>query len=287
MLSTDVRDKSHQNVPGDKKNVPNSRAPKQDLRERVLAWLEANAPGEYQIKFIASKLKGVKYEAVKKCIQREMTNPKSRIVRVREGWYRIARTPEQLAGVAGAKRLGIHGIQIQGKCPDDPLRYALHQNAPFKNNSHGVYSFEFNARPVTITVYNRSPTVDVWLKATKNPLTFEEFSEFSYWLLGWAEGKVRASTWFVKQWGWNIDFVRMSMTKSGYKQMTLRAFRDGWFQIYQKQHDLLRAEVHATPRDLALQDILRIFAEMRSAAEGRSGVRYQKRPEDEGDFSYQ
>lgn len=275
------------NVPRDKKNVPDSNAPKHDLRERIVAFFEAHAPNEFQIKFVASKLRGVKYEAVKKSIQREMNNPKSKIVRVREGWYRIARTPEQLANVATAKRLGIHGIQIQGKCPDDPIRYYLHQNAPFKDNNHGKYSFEFNGRPVTIDVYRRSPTVVVWLKATKNPLDFSEFNEFAYWLLGWAQGKIMEHTWEVKQWGWNMDFVNLDMTKSGFKKMSLQTFRNAWFQIYQKQADLLRVEIHMAPRDLTLQDVMRIFAEMHSIAEGKPKMSYQKPPEDKGDPAYQ
>jgi hypothetical protein len=284
MASTDAKHKNPQNVPGDKKDVPNSSpAPKRNLRERVVAFFEANAPNEFQPKFVSLKLKAP-YEAVKKCIQREVDNPKSKLVRTREGWYRVARTPEQLASVSGAKRLGIHGIQIQGKCPDEGIRYYLHQNSPFKDNNHGKYSFEFNGRPVTVDVYRRSPTVVVWLKATKNPLDFQEFNQFAYWLFGWAQGKIFEHTWLVKMWGWSMDFVNMNMTKSGYKQMTLQAFRNAWFQMYQKQTDLLRVEVHITPRDLVLQDVMRIFAEMRSVAEGES---YRPPSEDRGDFAYQ
>ena len=49
---------------------------------------------------------------------------------------------------------------------------------------------EFNSRPVTIRVWKNSPTVLVWLKATKNPLDFDEFDKFVYFLYGWASGKV-------------------------------------------------------------------------------------------------
>ena len=42
----------------------------------------------------------------------------------------------------------------------------------------GEYSMEFNSRPVTVRVWQNSPTVLVWLKATKNPLDFEEFDQF-------------------------------------------------------------------------------------------------------------
>jgi len=272
-------------VPRDKKNVPDSRAaPKRKLSERIAAFLEANAPNEFTPKFISLKLRA-HHEAVKKSIQRELVNPRSKIVRTREGWYRIAHTPEQLASVSAAKRLGIHGIQIQGKCPDEHTRYYLHQNSQFKDNNHGSYSFEFNGRPVTIDVYLRSPTVVVWLKATKNPLDFQEFNQFAYWLFGWAQGKIPEHQWLVKQWGWNADFVNMDMTKSGFKKMSLQAFRNAWFTMYQKQTDLLRVEAHITPRDLSLQDVMRIFAAMKDVAEGREPV-YQTPPEDKGDYAY-
>jgi hypothetical protein len=255
------------------------------LRERVEAWLEANAPGEYQIKFIASKLRGVKYEAVKKCIQRSLEDPKSKIVKVREGWYRSARTPEMMSKIATAKRLGIHGIEIAGKCPDDPTRSRLLQNAEFKINHNGQYSSEFLGRPITITLYPKSPTILVQLQATNNPLSFEEFNGFCFWLFGWgANERILEHTWMVKQWGWNLDFVSLDMTKSGFKRITLKAFRNDWFQIYQKQRDVLRVEAHMNPQDLGLVDLQRLVDTMLSATNGNG--KYQAPAEDRGDFAY-
>jgi len=92
---------------------------------------------------------------------------------------------------------------------------------------------------------------------------------------------VQDHTWEIKEWGWNIDWVNMDMTKSGFKRMTLKTFRNAWFQIYQKQKDLLRLEVHLTPTDLSLTDVMRIFAEMKDVAEG-----YRKKPLDWGDPAY-
>ena len=172
-------------------------APKRDLRARVAAFLEAHAPEEFSPKFISSKLKGVSHEAVKKAIQRELKDPRSRIVRVREGWYRYAHSIDTFKAVSGAKKLGIHGIQIIGQCPSKDTRSFLWQNARLKIKGMGEYSMEFNGRPVTIRVYLGSPTVLVWLKASKNPLDFEEFDKFAYWLYGWASGKVVETTWTV------------------------------------------------------------------------------------------
>ncbi|MDD5323593.1 MAG: hypothetical protein PHD43_23910 [Methylococcales bacterium] len=269
----------------DKSHVPHSMmAPKRDLRARVAAFLESNAPQEFTPKFISLKLKGVSHEAVKKAIQRELKDPRSRIVRVREGWYRYAHSIDTFKEVSGAKRLGIHGIQLKGLCPSKDTRYFLQQNADLKIKGMGEYSKEFNGRPITIRVYRESPTVLVWLKATKNPLDFEEFDKFAYWLYGWASGKVLDTSWTVTEWGWNVDFVDMDMTKSGFKQLTLHAFRNAWFRMYQKKADLLRVEAHLTPKDASLQDVLRIFTQMMDIAKGEG--EYRPGVQEQDDYSY-
>lgn len=274
-----------ENVPRDRNNVPVSRAPKRNLRERIEAFLEANSPSEFQIAYIALKMKGATYEAVKKCIQRSLIDPKSKIVKVRDGWYRAARTPEMMSKIATAKRVGIHGIEIAGKCPDDPTRSRLLRDSEFKINHNGQYSFEFLGRPVTMTLYPHSPTILVQLQATSNPLTFDEFNGFCFWLFGWgAREKILDHTWQVKQWGWNLDFVNLDMTKSGFKRLTLKSFRNDWFQIYQKQKDVLRVEVHMNPKDLALVDLQRLVDTMLSATKGNGN--YQASPNDRGDFAY-
>lgn len=270
---------------GDASHVPNSMVgPKKDLRARVAAFLEAHAPQEFSPKFISLKLKGVSHEAVKKAIQRELKDPRSRIVRVREGWYRYAHSIDTLKEVSGAKRLGIHGIQVKGACPSKDTRSFLWQNAGFKIKSMGEYSLEFNGRPVTIRVWQNSPTVLVWLKATKNPLDFDEFDKFVYFLYGWASGKVVETSWTVTEWGWNVDFVDMDMTKSGFKALTLHAFRNAWFRMYQKKADLLRIEAHLTPKDASLQDVLRIFTQMMDIAKGEG--EYRPGVQEPDDYSY-
>ena len=274
-----------ENVPRDRNNVPVSRAPRKDLRERIEAFLEANAPSEFQLVIIAQHMKGFSYEAVNKCVQRSLTDAKSKIVKVREGWYRAARTPEMLSKIATAKRVGIHGIEITGKCPDDPTRSRLLRNSEFKINHNGQYSFEFLSRHITITLYPKSPTILVQLQATNNPLSFEEFNGFCFWLFGWgANERILEHTWEVKQWGWNLDLVNLDMTKSGFRKFTLKAFRNDWFQIYQKQKDVLRVEAHMNPRDLGLTDLQRLVDLMMGAVNGNGN--YQAPPEDRRDFAY-
>ena len=261
-----------QNVPGDKKNVPLSRAPRKDLRERIEAFLEVNSPNEFNLKTIARHMSGDKLAAVKKSIQRALVDPKSKIVKVHEGWYRAARTPEMMSKVATAKRLGIHGIEIAGKCPDDPTRSRLMSNSDIKINSNGQYSFEFLGRIITITLYPRSPTILVQLSSTNNPLTFEEFNGFCFWLFGWgATAKILDHTWEVKQFGWNVDFLNLDMTKSGFKRITLKAFRNDYFQIYQKHKDVVRFEAHMNPRDMNLTDMQRCILVLMGAIGNGNG----------------
>lgn len=189
-----------------------------------------------------------------------------------------------MSKVSTAKRLGIHGVEIAGKCPDDPTRYRLLRDSTLKINHNGQYSFEFLGRPVTITLYPKSPTILVQLQASNNPLTFEEFNGFCFWLFGWgARENILEHTWQVKQYGWNLDFVNLDMTKSGYKRITLKAFRNDWFQIYQKQRDVLRVEAHLNPRDLSLTDLQRLVDTMLTAT---NGISYQAPVEDGGDFAY-
>jgi hypothetical protein len=274
-----------QNVPGDKKNVPLARVPKKDLRERIEAFLEANPGGEFNLKTIARHMKGASLAAVKKSIQRAILDPKSKVVKVHDGWYRTARTPEMLSKVSTAKRLGIHGIEIAGKCPDDPTRSRLLRDSEFKINHNGQYSFEFLGRPITVTLYPRSPTILVQLSATNNPLTFEEFNGFCFWLFGWgAREKILDHTWEVKQWGWNVDFVNLDITKSGFKRLTLRAFRNDWFQIYQKHKDVVRFEAHLNPRDMSLTDMQRCVQMLMGAVNGNKQP--YRAPPDEGGFAY-
>jgi hypothetical protein len=275
------------NVPRDRNNVPLARAPRKDLRERIEAFLEANPDGEFNLSTIAQHMDGASKEAVKKSIQRALLDPKSKIVKVHSGWYRTARTPEMMSKVSTAKRLGIHGIEIAGKCPDDPTRSRLLRDSEFKINHNGQYSFEFLGHPITITLYPHSPTILVQLQASNNPLSFEEFNGFCFWLFGWgARERILDHTWQVKQWGWNIDFVNLDMTKSGFKRITLKAFRNDWFQIYQKHKDVLRVEAHMNPKDLGLTDLQRLVNVMLGAT-GNGNEGYRQGPvQDLGDFAY-
>ena len=253
--------------------------------EKVAAFLEANAPTEFQPKFISIKVRA-SHEAVKKAIQRDMENPKSNIVRVRPGWYRIAYSIEHFGALAGESRVGLHGLQFSGKVSLRPHQSYLVQNSTTRYKNHGTYSLAFRGRPVTIEVFKKSPTVSVWLNATNSPLTLDEFDKFVYWIYGWAEGKyIPENSWVVKQFGLNFDKFKMDMTKSGFKRMTLSMFRRYWIQIYQKGLDMVRTEVHAVSDTLTPTDLMRITHTFVGIIERSQEKKYEPPPPDKYDPS--
>lgn len=257
----------------DEKRVTIGRgAPKRNLRDRIVAFLEANAPMEFNPRFIAMKLKA-SYPAVRQSIQRELENPDSDIVRARRGWYRVAYTVDQLRTLKGEKRVGLHGLHFSGVCHNDPTRLFLVKNAPYRYKNMGIYSLSFHGRPVTIEVYKNSPTVSVWLKASQNPLSLEEFDKFCYFIYGWAEGKyLPEGGWIVKQYGFNLDMYGLDMTKSGYKTLTLSSFRKMWVQVYQKGKDMTRVEVHGVSDQLTEKDLMRVVSTFVGIVEGRQDL---------------
>lgn len=225
---------------------------------------------EFSPRFIALKLKA-SYPAVRQAIQRELQDPDSNIVRARRGWYRAAYTVDHLRALKGERRVGLHGLQFSGKCHNDPTRLFLVKNAPYRYKNMGIYSLSFHGRPVTIEVYQNSPTVSVWLKATNNPLSLDEFDRFCYFIYGWAEGKyLPEGGWIVTQYGFSLDMYGLDMTKSGYKTMTLSKFRKMWVQVYQKGKDMTRLEVHGVSDQLTEKDLMRVVSTFVSIVEGRT-----------------
>lgn len=264
----------------DTKNVPHSRgAPKRNLRERVIGYLEANSPMELTPKTISSRLRGASHEAVKKTIQRELLTSLPRIVLCRKGWYRSALNMDRLRCLETAKHIGLHGIKLEGKCPPGNTGYSFASVSNRKYRKRGIYSDSFNGRVVTITVHEGG-LVEVWLRASKNPLGFDEFDHFCYWVYGMFSGSVLEHSWKLSQLGINVDTHVMDL--DGLQRLSLKNWRNAWFQIYQKEKGLLRQEVHIMP-DMKLQDALTI---MHGFIKAYNDTQYSPPPDDQGDFSY-
>jgi len=230
-------------------------------------------------KTIASHLRGASHEAVKKTIQRELRKPLPRIVLAHRGWYRAAFNIDRLRNLSTVKRIGLHGIKLEGKCPLANTGYSLASLSARKYRKRGIYSDSFNGRAVTITVHEGG-LVELWLKTSKNPLDFTEFDHFCYWVYGMFSGVVLEHTWTLSQLGINVDTEVLEL--DGFKKLSLKHWRNAWFQIYQKEKDLLRQEIHIMP-DMKLQDALTI---MHSLVKAHNDTQYNPPPEDENDPAF-
>ena len=260
----------------DNKTVTCSRgASKHPVRERVVAFLEANAPMEFNPKFISLKTKAT-FPSVRQAIKRELESPLPKIVHVRRGWYRAAFNIDRLRSLTTTKRIGLHGIKLEGKCHNANTGYSLASQSTRKYRKRGIYPDSFNGRVVTITVHSKG-LVELWLKTSKNPLGFEEFDKFCYWVYGMFSGVVLEHTWKLSQLGINVDTEVLEL--DGFKKLSLKHWRNAWFQIYQKEKGLLRQEFHLMP-DLKLQDALTI---MHGIIHAHNEGQYTPPPEDEND----
>lgn len=256
------------------------KAPK-SVRHRIIAFLDASSPLEVQPKIIASRIHS-RPATVRKEICRMLAEPMPPIVQVREGWYRSSFDIDKLRALKTQKRIGLHGIKIEGICRAESIGYSLLQTSSHQYRKRGIFGEVFNGRSVTITVHQKG-MIEVWVNASKAPLGFEEFDRFCFWLHGKFSGIVLEHEWKISQIGINCDIEQMHI--DGFKSMTLKAWRNAWAQIYQKQKDVVRLEVHMVP-DMRLQDALNVIGSFKEMIETQGEVPYSPPPTDRTDISY-
>lgn len=210
-----------------------------------------------QPKIIALRLR-TSHEAVKKAIQREMESGHSRIVLSHEGgWYRAARNIDRLRSMRSVTRLELHGLKLEGKCHSKNAGHSIIAAAPRKYRKRGTYKDTFEGRIITVTIHEMG-LIEVFLEASHAPLDFGLFEKFSYWLYGTFNGLVLDLDWKISELGINADAHEMQV--DGLKRMSLRSWRNAWFQIYQKEKDVVRFETHIMP-SISLQDGLSIMGQ--------------------------
>lgn len=233
---------------------------------------------EMSPKALASRLRA-SHEAVKKVVQRAMQDPIPRIAQAHKGWYRAALNIDRLRSLDTAKTIGVHGIKIEGKCPRGNTGYSLARQSIHQYRKRGIYSDSFEGRVVTITVHEGG-LVEVWLRTSQHTLDFPMFDHFCYWLYGKFSGIVLEHTWMLKQLGINVDMKILEL--DGLQKLSLKNWRNAWFQIYQKGKDVVRAEAHVMP-NMKLQDALAV---MHHFVQAVNEMQYTPPPEDKNDISY-
>lgn len=225
------------------------------LIDRIIRLLEASDPVEMPPKVISTRLRA-RPASVRKAIQREMDSGHSRIVSVGHGgWYRAARNIDRIRALGTAVRLELHGIKLEGKCHAANAGHSIVAASSHKYRKRGIFKEGFEGRVVTIIVHEMN-LVEVFLETSKVPMDFTMFEKFCYWLYGKMDGIVLEFEWRIVELGINAD--AHNMMTDGLKRISLKDWRNAWFQIYQKEKDVVRFETHIMP-DLQLQDCLSIM----------------------------
>jgi hypothetical protein len=253
---------------GDKKMSPEAGRKKHDTaRERIIAFLSLDPNLDYQPKFIALRIKR-HHSAVKTALGRMLAEDVPPIIQTHKGWYRIAWGLEQLKHLENEVRAGLHGIKLEGRTAPrgDKKNTGVSFMSPEKvryYRKRGTFNdFEFMGRKVTVTWHDMG-LIEVWLEASKSPLTFPDFEKYVIYIQGRFSGIVEERKWEVVQWGLNADIY--GIEAQGFKAVKLQVFKDTWFQIYRKQQDLIRVEAHST-KVLSMDDVSRLFLTLSACA---------------------
>jgi hypothetical protein len=263
-------------VKGDTKNVSNS-SPKKS-RAKIVSYLIKSSPAPIGPKMLAIYTE-LPYCVVKKQLRRILAEPKSPIVQVHRGWYRGKIQEEFLAALPLEKKLGLHGIKFEGKCPQRNSPYSLVRAAKRQYRKRGTYYEFFGERKVTVTVHAMG-LVEVFISTTSKQMDFMEFDRFISWMRGLLSF-VDDGTWRLRLFGMAVDIKGLRI--EGAESISLKAFRNAWARAYQKGRDTLRVEAHATV-DITVPEIYDWLSRF-------TGTRGQEQPyqapaEDRGDFAY-
>ena len=227
------------------------------LTERIVGLLEASDPVEMSPKIIAVRL-NAKSASVRKAIQREIESGYPRIVSVGHGgWYRAARNIDRLRSMSAVARIELHGIKLEGNCHAMNAGHSIVTAAARRYRKRGTFKETFEGRVVTIIVHEMG-LIEVFLETSRTPIDFAMFEKFCYWLYGTMNGLVLDSAWQIVELGINADAHNLQM--DGLKRISLRSWRNAWFQIYQKEKDVVRFETHTVPQ-MKLQDCLSVMGQ--------------------------
>jgi hypothetical protein len=156
---------------------------------------------------------------------------------------------------------GLHGIVLASwKLREDPLRKLLCARYPglveYGPTRYGETILDWAGHLVRLRLY-RSGRLLVYVPSTRSPIRFREFGEFVGWLSG-VLYPLGPGDLEVVQIGVNVDYGGWLL--KGIKAVELRQFQNASEQLYQKL-GAVRHEVHLRPRDLALDQAVRIIRE--------------------------
>lgn len=226
------------------------------LAWEIMKFLIENKPRKFSAKEVSFALKK-DYNNVRVTMNR--LRAKRQITKPTRGYFCALLTIEDI--LRGEKpALSLHGIKIKGKIPIKENLPLWRQGLPkllqweSKKGAHNEYwqcsNLAFMGRQVIIQVFDNL-TILISLSSSKNPINPSELTEFSGWLDGILLGQTVLMDLYVVQCGLGYDFFDFRM--DGMTAMRWKAFKNAYFELYQKTPDQMRLAMHINTT-VTLQD---------------------------------
>jgi len=238
-----------------------------ELKDKIMSILTATGT-PWSPKNLAFEI-GASYPAVKMALKRMAEE--GDVIKLDRGMYISRHTvlvPANHGKFWTEKPLRLHGIKIVTK-QRGPLssvtlnalrthhNYTLHRH---RINHSITFDEEWRGRKITVTYFEITKEgygyIEVFLRASLNPLSFSEFDAFVGWMEGAFPG-ININSWAVEQLGINWDTGELRL--EGMSALTLRAFKNVWLRLYQKSKDILRVEAHVNVA-LSLPEALAVLS---------------------------
>lgn len=243
----------------------------------ILKFLNKNFRYSYQPKQLENYLK-MNINTIRSELRR--LHEAKKVIREKHGFYRIKMDPEAfyylekpptlLHGIMVSMKWNrklqndIHGITADKRILDlfDRLKNNGFRQTDGKNKNRFVKSFHYendSNRLVTVTIHFNG-RLDVYINCSNHPVNYFEFRD----ILKYTQGTIDFIGPFqdqrVIQFGMAKDFKEIRL--EGANSLTLRAFMNNWFRVYNKERlGVTRVEQHITT-DVPVDTFVSMFERM-------------------------
>jgi len=244
------------------------------LSFKILSIINSNPRQQYDVLLIDQIFAGrYNYRKNKKRIAKIRTElnrlaNKSKIRRVRRGYFQAKATLEKIA-IIESPETKLHGIKIEIKkiegisAQHNILDWLKTKHFRSITNARGTSlkrctkEVGWRDRWITITVHE-SGLVEIFIKCSKNPLTYAEFCSFCDFLDGFFEPYCFIkNNAYVVQLGIGKDFEELHM--DGVTCIRLHKFKNDWACIYENEDGRVRFE-HHLKLNISLEDAINIMS---------------------------
>lgn len=245
-----------------------------NLAFKILSIVNTNPRQQYNAKSIDQVLEG-KYNYIKdnrriakiRTVLNRLAD-RSKIRRMRRGYFQAKANLETIALIESPETK-LHGIKIEIKriegisSQHNILDWLKAKHFRPISNSNGTplkrYTKEtgWHDRWTTITIHE-SGLIEIFLNASKMPLTYEEFCSFCDFMDGYFEPfYFTRNNAYVTQLGMGKDFEEMHL--DGITCIRLHKFKNDWCSIYENEDGRVRFE-HHLKLNISLEDAINIMS---------------------------